>query len=1094
MLCGNCRSSLAEGSRFCDQCGAAQSFRCTACGNENRANSRFCAQCGGSLAAPRAVPAETAPAAPLAERRQLTVMFCDLAESTALAARLDPEDLREVIAGFHRCLAAAVAPFGGYLARIVGDGALIYFGYPEAREDDAECAIRAGLATVAAVSALKLLAGSFTPRLRIGIATGLVVVGEILGRGAAPDQDVTGETPNLAARLQAVAEPDTVVVAASTRKLVGSLFDCREIGPFALKGFAEPVAAWHVLCESGVASRFAAFHAAALTPLVGRDEEIGLLLRLWRRAVEGQGQVVLLAGEPGIGKSRLAVTLQERLDGEAHASTSYFCLPHHEASALHPVIGEIERAAGVTHDDPAAIRLAKLRALLGAQTKAEDVARIAELLGLPADAPLGASALTPQRKREETLAALLRQVEAAAEKRPLLMLVEDAHWSDPTSRELLDLLMRRIEHWPVLLLITFRAEFIPPWTGQAHATMLTLGRLDRREGAALVNQLAGSALSRDLVDEIIDRTDGVPLFLEELTKSIAEGGAPRGSTSAARPVAAVPATLHASLMARLDRIGPAAKEVAQIGAAIGREFSYELLAAVADRPGAVLDGALNRLVEAGLIFRRGGPPDARFLFKHALVQDAAYGTLLRSRRQALHAAIAEALERRLPRLVEQKPELLARHLSEAAKPAAALPYWRLAIAHALASSAYREAVGHCRSGLRLVETLDAGSECVRAELHLQLQEGVALVASAGPAAPAVLATYGRALSLAEEAGDVPAEASALLGLWAHHQAQVQLRPAAALAQRLVGIGDARGDAALAVQGHAAALTVLYMMGDFAEAWRHFERGTALYEPKMHVVEAVQNYVNPGPDMLLHGAFVAWVTGHADRARQLAEEGLAASRRREPYTHAHCVYLTGHLAELQDDWPAVRRANDETIALARRWGFAGTLRQVAHRATRVAAAEGDAEPLRREEHERRQPGFARPLHEVVLARLCGSLGLAEDGLRRIERALAFSRQTACAFFDAELQREAARLNAQLRRWDEAEGGFVAAVATARGQGAAMWELRAATDLAQLWADRGERDRAADLLAPVCESMGEGIAIPELRRARALLQALGRAGVA
>jgi class 3 adenylate cyclase len=562
-----------------------------------------------------------------AERRQLTVMFCDLVGSTALSARLDPEDYREVIAAYHRTVAKIIADAGGYVSRYMGDGVLVYFGYPQAHEDDAERAVRAGLACVDAVGRLDVK--SLKLQARVGIATGLVVVGDVIGEGPAQEQSVVGETPNLAARLQALAQPETVVIATGTRRLLGDLFEYRDLGTIEVKGIAAPVAAWQVLYPSAVASRFEALRGSALTPLIGRDEEIDLLLRRWARAQKGDGQVVLISGEPGIGKSRIAAELEVHLHAEPHIRLRYFCSPYHQDSALYPFIDQLGRASGFVRDDPPAARLEKLEALLArAAPPDEDVAFIADLLSLPAAGLHPLPNLSPQRKKERTLEALLRQLEGLARQHSVLMVFEDAHWVDPTSRELLDLTIERLRNLPVLLIVTFRPEFQPIGTAQQQVTMLALNRLGRRDRSTLVAQIAGGkTLPDEVVDQIVDRTDGVPLFIEELTKSVLESGV---------PLVGIPTTLHDSLMARLDRLAPV-RLVAQIGAAIGRQFSYDLLRAVSPFPEDQLQAALARLVASELVFERGAPPDAFYTFKHALVQDAAHGSLLRSARQQLHA-------------------------------------------------------------------------------------------------------------------------------------------------------------------------------------------------------------------------------------------------------------------------------------------------------------------------------------------------------------------------------------------------------------------------------------------------------------------------
>jgi class 3 adenylate cyclase len=597
-----------------------------------------------------------------AERRQLTVVFCDLVGSTALSARLDPEDLRGILAAYHRCCTELVERNGGFVARYMGDGVLAYFGYPQAHEHDAEGAVRAGLALVEGAPKLKIVS-SDTLQVRVGIATGLVVVGDLIGAGAAQEQAVVGETPNLAARLQALAEPGAVVIASSTRRLTGGLFEYRDLGVITLKGFAEGIPAWQVLGVSTAESRFEALRATT-TPLIGRDEEIELLLRRWGQAKAGDGQVVLISGEPGIGKSRTAETILQRLSSEPHIRLRYFCSPHHQDSALYPSIAQLERAAGFRRDDTAEQRLGKLEAVLSQGTN--DLSEVVPLLAdsIPKSDRYPPLNLTPQKRKERTLHAQVAQIEGLAARQPVLMVWEDVHWSDPTTRESLDLLIDRVPTLQVLVILTFRPEFTPPWIGRPHVTMLTLNRLPRRQGAEMIAYVTGGkALPKEISDQIVDRTDGVPLFIEELTKTVLESGILTEAVDhyeVAGPLApvAIPTSLHASLLARLDRLAPT-REVAQIGAVLGRSFSYELISAVAGMPQQKLDEALDQLASAELIFRRGTPPNAAYTFKHALVQDAAYGTLLRSRRQQLHGRIATTLESRFPEIVVAHPELMA---------------------------------------------------------------------------------------------------------------------------------------------------------------------------------------------------------------------------------------------------------------------------------------------------------------------------------------------------------------------------------------------------------------------------------------------------
>ena len=555
---------------------------------------------------PNAHPADRA------ERRQVTVMFSDLVGSTALSARMDPEDLREVISAYQKCVAETVRRFGGFVAKFMGDGVLIYFGYPQAHEDDAERAVRAGLELVAAVGGLKTHAPLQT---RVGIATGLVVVGDLIGSGASQEQTIVGETPNLAARLQGVAEPNSVVIAESTRRLLGNLFELNDLGAQDLKGISGPVKAWAALRPASVESRFDALHATGLTELVGREEELELLLRRWSKAKTGEGQVLLLSGEAGIGKSRLTAALLERLAAEPNTRLRYFCSPQHTNSALYPIISQMERAAGLAHDDIPQAKLDKLDALLTQSfTPHQDAALLAEMLSLPNDGRYPTPELTAQQRRQKTLEALTAQMEALSQSDPVLMIFEDTHWIDPTSLEALNRAIERIRTLGVLLIITYRPEFEPPWIGQPHVTALTINRLGEREIASMIDRVTGNKpLPANIRQDIIERTDGIPLFVEEMTKAVLEaeeeGEAQHTAASVPSSALAVPASLQASLLARLDRLGPG-KEAAQIGAAIGREFSHALFAAVVRKTEAELPSAIDPLIAAGLVFRQGVPPHA----------------------------------------------------------------------------------------------------------------------------------------------------------------------------------------------------------------------------------------------------------------------------------------------------------------------------------------------------------------------------------------------------------------------------------------------------------------------------------------------------
>jgi class 3 adenylate cyclase/tetratricopeptide (TPR) repeat protein len=762
-----------------------------------------------------AVAVVAAPAAPLpldtAERRQVTVMFSDLVGSTALSARMDPEDLREVISAYHKCVAEIVRRFEGFVAQYLGDGVLVYFGYPQAHEDDAERAVRAGLELIAAVCALKTRVSLQT---RVGIATGLVVVGDLMDSGNAPERGVVGQTPNLAARLQGIGEPNMAVIAEGTRKLLGNLFELQDLGARELKGIARPVPAWVVLRASSVESRFEALRFAA-TSLVGREEEIEVLKRRWQSAKAGEGRVVLLSGEAGIGKSRLLAGLIEMLRSEPHTTLQHFCSPHRQDSALFPVIARLERAAGFEHGDTPEAKFGKIEALITANSKgAEDVVLVAELLSLPLCSGYARINYSPQRKKEKSLDALIRHLTGLAERQPVLLIFEDIHWVDPTSHELLDLVIHRIEQLPILAIATFRPEFQSPWSGQPQVTTLTLARLARKDSATLVRQIKHDTmpLPDEIVREIVTRSDGVPLFLEEMTRAVLEAASAdtlrteTGVSIAAELEHAVPATLHASLIARLDRIGSTAKEIAQVGAAIGREFSYEFLAATSQRSSSQLKEALARLVEAGLIFQRGTPPQATFLFKHALVQDAAYSTLLRGARRNLHARIADALVA-ASHAESVVPEIIALHMQSADRCAEAIDYWRKAGEHSVRRANNREAVAHFNRALSLLETQPQTSERWRIELAIRSQLAPALMSVHGWAAAEVGEVVERATDVGGRLESSEELAPSIANLWLFHYANGRLDAAEKISDDLLKIGRELNSPEVLLQGHHTAWPV-----------------------------------------------------------------------------------------------------------------------------------------------------------------------------------------------------------------------------------------------------------------------------------------------
>jgi class 3 adenylate cyclase/tetratricopeptide (TPR) repeat protein len=1059
----------------------------------------------GDLAgAPPAVPKPVAAAEPkpqdTAERRQVTVMFSDLVGSTALSARMDPEDLREVISAYQKCVAETVGRFGGFVAKYMGDGVLVYFGYPQAHEDDAERAVRAGLELIAAVGALRAASPLQT---RVGIATGLVVVGDLIGSGEAQERGIIGETPNLAARLQGIAEPNVVVIAESTRKLLGNLFELEDLGPKDLKGIAGPVRAWAALRASSVESRFEALRTAT-TPLVGREEEIELLMRRWAQAKAGDGCVVLISGEPGIGKSRIAEAVQERLGADPHTRLRFFCSPYHQESALYPAITQLERAAGFRREDTPEQRLAKLEALLAQATNdpSEVAPLMADLLSIPTGERYPTPSLTPQKRKEKTLQALVAQAKGLAVRQPVLMIFEDVHWSDPTTRELLDLLIDRAQGVRLLVIITFRPEFSPPWVGRPQVTLLTLNRLPPRQGIEMIaNVTSGKSLPKDVAEQIINRTDGVPLFIEELTKAVLESGIvieAGDHYSVAVPMAhlAIPSSLHASLLARLDRLAPT-REVAQIGAALGRAFSYQLISAVAGMPQRKIDEALDQLASAELIFRRGVPPDAEYTFKHALVQDAAYSTLLRSRRQQLHARIATTLESSFPEIVAAEPAILAHHCAEAGLGQKAITYRLKAGQQAVARSALAEAVAQLENGLRLLTTMPLTPERQLQELDLRIALGPALIATTGYSSPKVGEMFAQATVLAEEIDRPEYLVPLLYGQWAYHLVRAEHRLALPFAERMEQIGDARNNAAELLQGRFYHGIVRFFLGDFSAARALFERCDGLREPAVRRALSELTAEDGYSVMLGYLGITLAHLGYFDQARSRASEGLLEARRlQHAYTLAFCLVFKCWVASVANLPDEVRQHSEEMFDLTNEHGFPALLAHATSWRGWWSAAVGQASDgvslIAKATQLLRATGAAItiPLYLASQAEAYGKLGQSAEGLRRLGEALQFIETTDERPSEAEVYRLRGDLLSTTGAEEMAEQDYRRALAVAERQGARTLELRAATSLARLWRDQGKQAEARDLLAPIYGWFTEGFDTPVLQAAKNLIDELRR----
>jgi class 3 adenylate cyclase/predicted ATPase len=1034
-----------------------------------------------------------------AERRQVTVMFADLVGSTALPTGMDPEDLRDVFAAYSSCAEETVSKFGGTVAQYMGDGILGYFGYPHAHEDDADQAVRAGLELIAAVAGLKT---RVPHQLRVGIATGVVVVGNLT-------PSIAGETPNLAARLQNIAKPNTVVISDGTRRLLGDFFELEDLGTRDLKGIAAPVQVWAVLRPSSSTSRFEALHPSGMTTLVGREGEYELLRRRWSKAKEGEGQVVLLSGEAGIGKSHLTVALSERLKGERYIRVRCFCSPQHTDSALHPSIGQMERAAAFARDDALQAKLDKLDALLRqTSTSAEDSALFVDMLSLPNDGRYPVLELTPRQRRQRTMDALIGQVEVLSSSATVLVVFEDVHWADPTSLELIGRLVSNIASHRVLLLISFRPEFEAPWIEQAHVTVLALNRLAPRDVDVMIDQIIGdNPLPSTVRQDIIERTDGIPLFVEEMTKAVletsSEDEARRAVALVPSPAMAVPASLHASLMARLDRLG-AAKELAQIGAAIGREFSHELLAAVACRPEAKLEMQLDRLIRAGLLFRQGVPPHATYLFKHALVQDAAYGLLLRKPRRHLHARIAEAFESKFNEIADNQPEVLARHCAEAGNVEKAAVLWGKAGQRSAQRSALVEAAEQLKRALNLIKSLPGTPALRREEIKLQVELITPLLHVRGYAAPETRAAEERALLLIEQAqalGEPPEDPlllfSALYGSWAANIVAFNGDVMRELAVEFLALAEKQSATGPPMIGHRLMGLSLLHTGEIAGGRAHLDRAIALYDPGEHRHLAMRFGQDVGASALAWRSLALLLVGYpqdalADgvRALKIARESrhsgtLIYVLNFSVFQHVYCGHFAAANA-LIDEFDILKDQIGSVF-----WGGWGTVQRGCVLALTGKVSEA-VQNIASGIAEMRSTGTTlwMPLFLSHLALANAEAGQLDQAWANIHEAMTTLETTKENWYEAEINRVAGEiaLLSPERDATKAEAYFARALEVARQQQAKSWELRAAMSMARLWRDQGKRREARDLLAPVYGWFTEGFETLDLREARALLDDL------
>jgi class 3 adenylate cyclase/tetratricopeptide (TPR) repeat protein len=1050
---------------------------------------------------------DAVPPAAEAERRQLTVLFCDLAGSTALAARLDPEELRDVIAAYQRSVAVVVRRFDGLVAKYMGDGVLAYFGFPRAHEDDAERAVRAGLDIVAAVGQLDAPAiGKL--QVRIGIATGLVVVGDLIGEGASQEQAVVGETPNLAARLQALAEPGTLILPAATRRLIGDLFRLRGLGRHEVKGLAEPVEAWAVDGVSASESRFEAVRSGRLTGFVGREQELGLLLERWKLAQDGEGQVVLLSGEPGIGKSRILSELRSRLEAQHATSLRLHCSPYYINSAFYPIIDNFERALRFGRDDTAEQKLDRLEALVVGQygRPRDDMRFIATMLSIPCEERYGVVAMTPQKFKDETLRTLADTTEAIARRQPTVMLFEDAHWADPTTLEVIDLLIHRFRNIPLLIVLTHRPEFASRWPHYGHVTALTLSELTRPQCGTMLSWLAdGKPLPADLFDQILGKTVGVPLFVEELTKSILESAnlrdaGDRWEYAGPAGTLAVPLTLRDSLMARLDRFTPV-KEIAQIGAAIGREFSYELIAAVAPHAGPALDQALAQLVASGLAFQRSTRPDAVYTFKHALVQDAAYDSLLRQRRQELHSRIARAIEERWPHAAATEPELLAHHYTEAKQLQKAIPLWQKAGSLAIKRLALLEAIAHLNKGLELVLALPPLPERDGSEVDLRTLLGTAWTALRGWPAQEVWNSMHPALELANSLRRNDALAPILWGLLIHVCTRGRVAESLCWVTQLMNAAETYNDPDLLILGLMAAMTAYFWLGDPIKAREHADRLLALYSEEQHGhLAGILNH-DPKTASLVYSAQSTWMLGYPEQAVRISDAKDGHARQvGHPFNLGWALTVGAQLFDYlgePDEWlkrieeaDRVGRENGLPF-LTECWvrSFSGIALIGKDQVTEGMALLESGLAFWEESGGRLNSPYRKSVLAIGIAQrgdLDAALDLIDKVIAQIERPGWEER-----WYYAETLRIKGWILALAGESGAAERAYIASLDWARRQHAKSWELRTATSYARLLRDQGRAAEARDLLAPVYDWFTEGFATKDLKEAKVLLDELADA---
>ncbi|MEM7581777.1 MAG: AAA family ATPase [Acidobacteriota bacterium] len=1135
MKCPSCAFDNPPGMRFCGQCGAGLSLTCPACGSQNPVEFKFCGRCGKALTESSGSRAPTItqqiqiaeeettaklsaePVSETAENRQLTVMFCDLVGSTALAELLDPESLRQVVMAYQEVASEVIDRFEGHVAQLLGDGLLVYFGYPRAHEDDPRRAVHAALGVVEAIAKLNERQYSeedFQLAVRVGIHTGQVVTGDV-GAGGRWERLAVGQTPNVAARLQGLAEANGIVMSATTQANVEGLFATDLLGPQTLKGVSKPIDVYRVLAESGVPERFQAAAQTGLPPLIGRRQELEQLQRAFDTARGGERQVVLLNGEAGFGKSRLVHELKLGLEAVGHRWLTCYCSPYHQNSPLHPVIEQAMRLFRIPPDATPEDKAAHLEHELARRELdlPEAFPLIAGLLSLPLLPAYSPSSDTPQRQRERTLDILRTIVHQQSANQPLVLVIENLQWADPSTLQFLESLLPQ-SNAKLLILITCRPAYEPPWAAEGEHVEIRIDRLSEEQIIEVVDHwTSGKTLPRPVLRQVIEKTDGVPLFVEELTKTILESGIlveKDGiySLPGALPTFAIPSTLQDSLRARLDRLPPAIKEVAQIGSVIGRRFSYDLLDMISPQSSRNLESALADLVDAELLFQGGNLPTATYRFKHVMIQEATYSSLLKRQRQLYHRRIAQALEDHFLEVCETQPEVVAYHLTEAGQHDLGVDYWQQASQRSFMQGAVLEARAQIDSGLELLESLPEGAERDQRELALQAAKGAALSTLEGFAAPNVSRAYGRALEICQRGGDAPEQFWILWGLWRFHFVQANLDKALELAQTLLRLANPQRGPTTQIAAYFTAGATLYCRGELAVA--HDYLGQAINLDSLDRTEhyAAQSGEDSGVASLIWDGWCLWLMGYPEQARKRRQQAQALARRiAHPFSITYSLipfqsYYERELTSfLQDTETTLAQSLEQGFwfaipgQLCLGWGRSMEAAAV-HDANGDGLSEEGAEGL-----EVLRQGIAatmatgarlhRTQYLLMLAEAAASLGVFDEAERNLNETFTAIRESGERFFEAEayrLQGEIKLLAGPADREELqqfAERSYQQALEVAREQGARALQLRTAVSLARLRKLQQRGNEARDLLALLLAEHPEGTDSADLRDAHQLL---------